>query len=35
MKPIKVLGRIIGPLIVALATLPGLAAEYSAPTEGT
>jgi homoserine O-acetyltransferase len=35
MKPIKVLGRIIGSLIVALATLPGLAAEYPAPTEGT
>ena len=35
MKPIKVLGWVIGLLIVALATLPGLAAEYPAPTEGT
>jgi homoserine O-acetyltransferase/O-succinyltransferase len=35
MKPMKVLGWVIGLLIVALATLPGLAAEYPAPTEGT
>jgi homoserine O-acetyltransferase len=35
MKSIKVLGRVIGLLIVTLATLPGLAAEYPTPTEGT
>ena len=35
MKPSKVLGRVIWLLIVVLATLPGLAAEYPTPTEGT
>jgi homoserine O-acetyltransferase/O-succinyltransferase len=35
MKPIEVLGRVIWPLIFALATLPGFAAEYPSPKEGT
>jgi len=35
MKPVAVLGRVIGPLILALATLPSLATEYPAPKEGT